>query len=278
MPVLRRAPRIMKKIGTATLGKKHGRPSHPGIVKNANSEQDFFIPAVASIAYADPITGTIPDTQKWDGRGEGESTSSRAYRTLRNTCLAWDYPPPPPFEQIEGLRYKGFESVNVKRDDHVIVGYLLVHFSKRSPPSFSWIRDLVAAHRSKASVLVPHTLSASGVKAIFDDARRGLHTEVSCETTVDDEAENICRAQAFVRDADAASAKRMIDASRKFAENLRGATPAHSSVLSKTLAKIAVLLMVTREGMSANAINPGDKPYVSRKMRPIVKAVSLMGI
>lgn len=279
MSVPRRAPRIMKKIGKANLGVKHGRPVHPGSAKTFGGADDFFEPAVTAISHADPVTGAFPDTQLWDGGTE--AASSRAYRTLTNACLARGFPPPPPFKEMEGLKYRGFESVNLDRDDHVVVAYLLVRFSKKNPPSFSWIRSLVNAHRSKAAVLVPHTLSASGVKSIFDDARHDLKKESSCEsyeTEVEDGAERICRVQEFARSADAAALDRMVDASRKYAVLLKKATPIGSSVLPKTLSKIAVLLMVTREGLSSNAINPSDKPYVSRKMRPIVKEVSLRGI
>lgn len=277
MRVPSRAPRVVNKIGRATLGKKHGRPTHPGRAKLAEDASSLIFRTVGEVAHADAVTGAFPDTMKWDGRTE--KPTSRAYKTLTNACLSRGYPMPPPFHQMEGLKYKGFPSVNLNRDDHVIVAYLMVQFSKGKPPSFSWIRNLVQAHRGKAAVLVPHTLSAAGVKGIFDDARHDLRKEASCEseTMAEDEAEKICRAQAFARDADGATAQRMIEASRRYAVLLKDATPAGSSVLTKTLAKIAVLLMVTREGMSANAINPSDRPYVSKKMRPIVKAVSLAG-
>ena len=62
MRVPSRAPRVVNKIGRVTLGKKHGRPTHPGRAKHVEDASSLIFRTVGEVAHADAVTGAFPDT------------------------------------------------------------------------------------------------------------------------------------------------------------------------------------------------------------------------
>lgn len=268
-----------RKVGVAILGRKNARPKLPGYSCMADSPPDV----VTQPVHADPVTGAYAPNDLWDGHEA--VPASRPYRILVQVCSSGGFPAPPSSADLECIRQRGFETLNVSRDDHIIVAYLLAVYDRGGRVlSFSTIRRLVAAYRQKATVLVPHTLSAAGVKGILDDVRpRRLAGQPAC---LEDEAERVCREQPFMLNGChqekgpvvADEHRRQIDVVRAFAKNLKEAVPQNYSVLTRTLARIAVLLAVSFEGLGPTAMNPEDRPYISKKMRPIVHQLAQRGL
>lgn len=281
MPTLRAAVsgHAQRPVGRASLGRKHARPACPGqrfaVEDNGGAQMTRY---VAPAVYADPVTGAKPDTTVWDGKTGSRCESERPYRVLKKTCEYWGFSAPPPVQEFEGLVSRGFQSMNMARDDHCVVAYLyLVHYRKGNGLPFDKIRSLVLGYRSIADVLVPHTLSPGGVQSLLNDVLRVCcrgNTRRAESMSLEDTAEDVSRRQAFACEEDRIVVCRQ---ARHFASKLGKIVPDTFSVLPRTLAKIAVHLAVQQRGLSAKIIASGDRPYISKKMKGFVKSISEQG-
>ena len=275
MTASRKRTAVCHAVGKAVLGKKHARPKCPGAFVQANDGMEEFA-KVSPPVYADEITGAMPDRSVWDGTNG--ILHSRPLQTLQKTCEAGGFAPPPARAEFEGLATRGFESMNMLRDDHAIAAYFYLAFLRggRALP-FEKLRSFVCLYRDSAEVLVPHTLSPGSINELLRDVvgACGQKAAPAAQNSLGDQAEAVCRRQPF---ADKEYGPLVIRDSRAFAAKLEAAVPETFSVLPRTLARIAVMLAVSHQGLANKAMNSADRPYISKKMRQTVKRVSAAGL
>lgn len=276
MTVIPKRADVGRAIGKAVLGKKHARPKCPGAPEKQNNCGAEEYASVAAPVYADEITGAMPDRRLWSG--SEAALFSRPLRTLQKTCEAGGFAPPPARGEFETLTTRGFESMNMLRDDHTVVAYFyLVYLRVGRALPFEKLRAFVILYKDSAEALVPHTLSPGSINALLRDivGACGTKTAPASANSLEDQAEAVCRRQPFAKDE---CGPLVIQDSRAFAAKLKAAVPDTFSVLPRTLARIAVTLAVSRQGLKGKVMNPADRPYISKKMRQTVKRVSAAGL